>query len=138
MSKPELTEKEKEERRQRKINKMNSMQFSPVGSLPITALMLWMAGNDIHMFSIMITGNAIYAPIGALLSTGANFVQFQGDDEVKHDLWRCKLVYALMCLVALLVGLGKLHFMGLLPTSMADWLDHTPPQYTAIARQVLV
>ncbi len=131
---PELSEKDIAERRERKVKKMNSIQFSPVSSLPMNMFMLWMAGNDIHMFSIMITGNAIYSPIGQMLKVNEVFAPFNGDDEVKEELWRVKLVYVAMCFVSLFVGLAKLHFMWLLPTAAADWLDHTPPQYTVVAR----
>ena len=134
MSRPELGEKDIKERRERKLKRLNGMQMSPVSSLPMNLFMLWMAGNEIGIFSIMITGNAIYSPISQLLKTNETFAAFNGDDEVKEELFRCKLVYAAMCVVALLVGLAKLHFMGLLPTAAADWLDHTPPQYSVIAR----
>jgi hypothetical protein len=109
--------------------------YSPASSLPMTAFMLWMSGSDIHMFSIMITGMAIWQPIQALFNVGNAFSAFNDDEEVKDELWRSKLGYAVMCLVALGVGLAKLHFMGLLPTAAADWMDHTPPVYTSIAHR---
>ena len=135
MSKQPLTAKEIEERKERKLKRMNGVQFTPVSSLHMMALMLWLSGNDIHIFSIMITGSAIWSPISSMLNVGQTFQPFENDDELKDDFWRCKLVYLAMCFVALLVGLAKLHFMGLLPTAAADWLDHSPPTYVAIARQ---
>ena len=131
---PDLNEKDIKERRERKVKRLNAIQMSPVSSLPMNMFMLWMAGNEIGIFSIMITGNAIYSPITQLFKTNETFAAFNGDDEVKEELFRCKLVYMAMCVAALLVGLAKLHFMGLLPTAAADWLDHTPPQYSVIAR----
>lgn len=130
----EITQKEKDERRQRKVNRLNSLQMSPVSNLPVTLLMLWMCGNDIGIFSIMMTGNAIYSPISQLLNAGAQFVPFANDDDIKEDVLRAKLIYMALCFVSVLVGLAKLHFMGLLPTAAADWLDHTPPMYTAVAQ----
>ncbi len=130
----DLSEKDVAERRQRKLKKMQSVQFSPATSLPMQLFMLWMAGNDIQMFSIMITGNAIYSPISQIFKTNEVFAAFQGDEEVREELWKSKLIYIAMCLVALCVGLAKLHYMGLLPTAAVDWLDHTPPQYTVIAK----
>jgi hypothetical protein len=136
-ARPELTLKDVAERRERKVRRITGIQMSPVSSLPMTLIMLWMAGNDIQMFSIMITGNAIYQPIAMLAQTGAQFASFDGDADVKDDLIKGKLIYAAMCVVALLVGLAKLHFMGLLPTAAADWLDHAPPQYVSIARPLV-
>lgn len=132
MSGRALTEKEREEQHARKLRRINDMQMAPVKSLPMTLFMMWMSGNDIHIFSIMITGMAIYQPIQALAATGTVFAMFNGDESVKGDVWRARLVYAALCVVALVCGLGKLHFMGLLPTAAADWMDHTPPTYTSI------
>lgn len=34
------------------------------------AFMMWMSGNQIHLFSIMMTFQGIYAPIAAILGSG--------------------------------------------------------------------
>lgn len=132
--KGELTQTEREEQRQRKLNRLNALGMSPASSIPLTCLMLWLCGNDIGIFSIMMTGNAISSPIMQLIGANQQFAVFQKDEEVKEDVLKSKLMYMGLCFVALLIGLAKLHFMGLLPTSAADWLDHTPPQYTIIAQ----
>ena len=125
-------EREKIEMHQRKLKRLNSLQWSPVSSLPMNMFMMWMAGNEIQMFSIIITGMALYQPIVALKNVGVTFLTFTGDESVKSEVWRCKCVYIVMCLVAFGVGLWKLQGMGLLPTGAADWVDRAPPVYTYV------
>ena len=110
--------------RTRMLNRINGMQFQPVTQLPMTVFMLWMSGNDIHIFSIMMTGMAIYQPFNSLIGTNTAFKMFENDKTIASDVFRGKLVYAACCCVALLVGLVKLSWMGLLPTSASDWMEH--------------
>ena len=111
----------------RKLKRINDISYGPVKSLPMTLFMLWMVGNDIHIFSIMMISMAITTPMGSLMQTGNVFKMFEGDESVKGKLPLAKLTYAACCLAALAVGLVKLSWMGLLPTAYADWMDHTPP-----------
>lgn len=121
------------ERKARKLKRLNDMQLGPAKSLPMMLFMLWMAGNEIHIFSIMITGTAISQPLQALFGVNDAFKLFAEDDDIKADVWRAKAVYLLMCLVALGVGFVKLSWMGLLPAMVTDWIDHTPPVYETVA-----
>ncbi len=124
-----LTEQERADQLARKVRRINDVQLSPVKQLPMTMFMLWMAGSDIHIFSIMMTGMAIMGPISALGNVNSVFRVFEGDAAVKAQVFQGKLIYLACCIVALGVGLAKLHFMGLLPTAAADWIDHSPPLY---------
>ena len=130
----DLTVQEQADRRTRKTNRINQLQMSPLSNIPVTLLMLWLSGNEIGMISIMMTFNAISAPISQLANITQAFVGFSNDPEVKEEVVRAKLIYFACCLVGLAIGLGKLHYMGLLPTGAADWLDHSPPQYISVAR----
>jgi hypothetical protein len=124
-----LTEQEKADQHARKVRRISDLQLGPVKSLPMTMFMLWMAGSDIHIFSIMMTGMAIYQPLQALGNTGSVFKMFSDEPALRGDVMRARLIYMACCLVALGVGLAKLHFMGLLPTSAVDWIDHATPFY---------
>jgi hypothetical protein len=124
-----LTEQEKAAQHARKVRRINDMMLAPVKSLPMTLFMLWMAGNDIHIFSIMMTFMAITGPLTALGQTTSIFQMFADDTSVRSDVTKGKLVYVACCLVAFVVGLTKLHWMGLLPIAASDWVDHSAPFY---------
>lgn len=129
---PQLSDKEL--KRQRIQRRLTAMQFDPVRSLPMTLFMLWMVGNDISLFSIMFVGMAVTTPITTLLGTAKVFEQF--DESVREDpslrstVTQSKLMYALCCVAALVVGLVKISWMGLLPVSVSDWMDHRTPTIT--------
>ena len=127
------TTADKEDLRARKLRKLNDMQLAPANSLPMMMFMLWMAGNDIHIFSILITGTAVSQPFSLALNVGGTFKVFEDDPSIKGDLWRAKTVYLLCCVVAMVVGLIKLSWMGLMPFAASDWVDHTPPTYVSLA-----
>merc|ERR1712087_863039 len=48
---------------QLKIKKAKELAWQPAKSFMMTGFMLWMSGNGVHIFSIMITFYAIYNPI---------------------------------------------------------------------------
>lgn len=114
--------------RTRKLKRISDMQLSPVKALPMTMLMLWMVGSDIHIFSIYFVANAISAPVQQIMNTGKTFSFFDGDNTISAEVFRGKIIYTLCCLVALCVGFVKLSWMGLLPTGQADWMDHSRPR----------
>lgn len=125
---------DKELKRQRTQRKLTAMQFDPVRSLPMTLFMLWMVGNDISLFSIMFVGMAVTNPITTLLGTQKIFEQFEEsvreDPSLRSTVTTAKLIYAVSCVGALVVGLVKISWMGLLPVSVSDWMDHRPPTIT--------
>jgi len=43
--------------------KARELAWSPAKNFMMTGLMLWMSGSGVHIFSIMITGMAIYNPV---------------------------------------------------------------------------
>lgn len=129
---------DKEKRRMRIQRRINDIQFGPVKSLPMTLFMLWMVGNEISLFSIMFVGMAITNPISALMNTGGTFEQFaevvREDPTLSSSITQGKLIYAACCLAAFVVGLMKLAWMGLMPVSASDWMDHRPPTLSESSR----
>ena len=91
-----------------------------------TALMLWMSGSGVHIFSIMITYQALSSPVTAMLNTNKTFKQFEdrkmGSAEKTH-LLLSKLIYIGMSMVAMSGGLYKMSMMGLLPNTPSDWVS---------------
>lgn len=97
-----------------KVKKAWEVALGPVKSLPMTFIMMYMSGNSLQIFSIMMVFMAFKTPIGGLMSTNQAFERFQTETNSAQIL-QTKLLYIVMNLVALGVGLWKINGMGLLP-----------------------
>ncbi|KJZ79854.1 hypothetical protein HIM_00568 [Hirsutella minnesotensis 3608] len=104
-----------------KLKKAWEVALAPVKSLPMTAIMMYMSGNSLQIFSIMMVFMAFKNPLVGLMSTNQAFERFQTEGNAAK-LLQTKLVYVAMQLVALAVGIWKINGMGLLPTTRSDWL----------------
>lgn len=123
---------------QLKLKKAKELQWQPAKSFMMTGFMLWMSGNGVHIFSIMITFYAIYNPIKSALGVNGVFARF--DDPKMTPIERTSLltskgIFVLMNIVAMSGALYKMSLMGLLPTTPADWVSFlaVPPamQYSS-------
>lgn len=103
-----------EERDTLKLKKAWEVALAPVKGLPMTAIMMYMSGNSLQIFSIMMVFMAFKNPIVGLMSTNQVFERFQTDSNGGQIL-QTKLVYVAMQFVALAVGIWKINSMGLLP-----------------------
>ncbi|KAJ6444553.1 transmembrane protein [Purpureocillium lavendulum] len=97
-----------------KLKKAWEVALAPVKSLPMTAIMMYMSGNSLQIFSIMMVFMAFKNPLVGLMSTNQAFERFQTEGN-SAKLFQTKLVYVAMQLVALAVGVWKINAMGLLP-----------------------
>ncbi|KAI1261049.1 hypothetical protein F5Y18DRAFT_214074 [Xylariaceae sp. FL1019] len=104
-----------------KLKKAWEVALAPVKSLPMTFIMMYMSGNSLQIFSIMMVYMAFKNPIMGLLGTGQAFERFESDTN-KGKMLPVKLAYVAMQVVALAVGIWKVNTMGLLPTTRSDWL----------------
>ncbi|PSR90636.1 hypothetical protein BD289DRAFT_210876 [Coniella lustricola] len=104
-----------------KLKKAWEVALAPIKSLPMTAIMMYMTGNSLQIFSIMMVFMAFKNPIAGLLATNQAFERFETDTN-KAKMLQVKLAYVAMQLVALAVGIWKVNSMGLLPTTRSDWL----------------
>ncbi|VDN05226.1 unnamed protein product [Thelazia callipaeda] len=103
------------------------MALQPVKSLPMNMFMMYMSGNTISIFPIMMIAMMAWRPVKALMSVNPVFKPLQ--DEHIGSLLPHKLVFVLGNMVAIAMALYKLHGMGLLPNHASDWLDfQLPPQ----------
>ncbi|KAE9330870.1 hypothetical protein PR003_g15221 [Phytophthora rubi] len=102
------------------LKKKRAMEIgmAPFKSLLQTAFMMWMSGNSINIFSIMITGMIIMNTAKSLFNMSNAFVSV--NDGV-IDLMQPKAVYMAGSLVGAAMGVYKCSNMGLLPTTSADW-----------------
>ncbi|KAH0496981.1 hypothetical protein TgHK011_004319 [Trichoderma gracile] len=114
-----------EERDTLKLKKAWEVALAPVKGLPMTAIMMYMSGNSLQIFSIMMVFMAFKNPIVGLMATNQAFERFQTDSNAGQIL-QTKLVYVAMQFLALAVGVWKINSMGLLPTTRSDWLMWEP------------
>jgi hypothetical protein len=98
----------------------------------MNAIMMYMSGSSLHIFSIMMTGMLFLTPyspglvlpdfrIKSLMAFNAPFVPLESP-STNSRLMQAKALYFLMQLVIMAMGVYKVWIMGLLPTSGSDFL----------------
>ena len=97
-----------------KIKKSWELAIAPAKQLPMNAIMMYMSGNSLQIFSIMMVFMLFKGPIMGLVQTNQVFTRFE-TEGTRKTLWMVKLVYVAMQLAALAMGLWKVNGMGLLP-----------------------
>ncbi|ETS83341.1 hypothetical protein PFICI_05217 [Pestalotiopsis fici W106-1] len=118
---PARTPPTQEETDTLKLKKAWEVALAPVKQLPMTAIMMYMSGNSLQIFSIMMVFMAFKNPIMGILGTNQAFERFESDGN-KGKMLQAKLSYVAMQVVALALGIWKVNAMGLLPTTRSDWL----------------
>ena len=96
--------------------------LAPGKQLLMTAFMLWMSGNTLQIFSIMMLGMALYQPLQRMVNVQAEFARYGGHGAAVSLLWP-QVVFVACNLAGVGLALYKCQSMGLLPTSSADWLS---------------
>jgi hypothetical protein len=102
-----------------------SHAIAPGKSMFMTAFMLWMSGNDLAIFSIMMLGMAFSTPVKGLMNIAGHFERFSAEAtgaSTDVDITLPKLAYVGCQLAGLCLALYKCHAMQLLPTGEDDWL----------------
>jgi hypothetical protein len=97
-----------------KLKKAWEVALAPVKQLPMTAIMMYMSGNSLQIFSIMMVGMAFKNPIMGLMATNQAFEKLESEG-IKSKIIMVKAVYVAMQLLALALGIWKVNGMGLLP-----------------------
>ena len=97
-----------------KLKKAWEVALAPVKNLPMTAIMMYMSGNSLQIFSIMMVFMAFKNPITGLMAVNQAFEKFQTQTN-KGQMLQVKAAYVAMQLLALGLGVWKVNSMGLLP-----------------------
>ncbi len=97
-----------------KLKKAWEVALGPVKNLPMTGIMMYMSGNSLQIFSIMMVFMAFKTPIMGLLATGQAFERFETSSN-RGKILQAKLAYVAMQFLALALGVWKVNAMGLLP-----------------------
>ncbi|KAL1303895.1 hypothetical protein AAFC00_000349 [Neodothiora populina] len=104
-----------------KLKKAWELAIAPAKQLPMSAVGMYMSGNSLQIFSIMMVAMLFKNPIQAIFNIGNVFSRFETPAN-RQQLWGVKLVYIACNCLALALGIWKVNGMGLLPTTRSDWL----------------
>lgn len=97
--------------------------MAPLKQVPMNLFIMYMAGNSISIFPIMMVGMLFMRPIQALFSINSTFNMVENSNAVGQ-----KFIYLLGNLINIGLALYKCQSMGLLPTHSSDWLAFVEPQ----------
>ncbi|CAG8071279.1 unnamed protein product [Penicillium salamii] len=117
----QTTTKKPEETDTLKMKKAWEVAMAPSKQIPMNAIMMYMSGNSLQIFSIMMVLMLFKGPIQGIINTNAAFAKYESP-STHSRLIGVKIVYMLMQLVLLALGIWKVNAMGLLPTTRSDWL----------------
>ncbi|XP_073836880.1 ER membrane protein complex subunit 4 [Musca autumnalis] len=105
------------------MKKSWDLALGPLKQIPMNLFIMYMSGNTISIFPIMMIGMSLIRPIKAMFSTQVTSKMAEGAQGTGQ-----KLVYFLGNLANVAVALYKCNSMGLLPTHASDWLAFVEPQ----------
>lgn len=105
------------------VKKSWELALAPLKQVPMNLFIMYMAGNSISIFPIMMVGMLFMRPIQALFSLNSTFKMLENTSAIGQ-----KLVYILGNVVNIGLALYKCQSMGLLPTHSSDWLAFVEPQ----------
>mmetsp|Transcript_19117 Transcript_19117/g.44300 ORF Transcript_19117/g.44300 Transcript_19117/m.44300 type:complete len:185 (-) Transcript_19117:38-592(-) len=97
--------------------KAMAIAMKPGSQVAMNALMMYMSGSNLNIFSINTVSTAILTPLTSIFLLDRTF----GSLEV--DTSTAKVIYVAINLVWLGMGLYKMSAMRLLPTTSADFAD---------------
>ncbi|XP_043212970.1 ER membrane protein complex subunit 4-like [Amphibalanus amphitrite] len=105
------------------IKRAWDLALSPLKQIPMNLFIMYMAGDSISIFPIMMIGMMLLRTVKALFSIQQTFKMIEGDHAILQ-----RLVYLIGILAGIALALYKCHSMGLLPTHASDWLAFVEPQ----------
>ncbi|KAJ5362938.1 hypothetical protein N7541_003782 [Penicillium brevicompactum] len=97
-----------------KMKKAWEVAMAPSKQIPMNAIMMYMSGNSLQIFSIMMVLMLFKGPIQGIINTNAAFAKYESP-STHSRLLGVKIVYMLMQLLLLGLGIWKVNAMGLLP-----------------------
>ncbi|XP_039267898.1 ER membrane protein complex subunit 4-like [Styela clava] len=97
--------------------------LAPIKSLPMNVFLMYMSGNTISIFPIMMVGMMFFRPVQALMGIKNTMKML----ERARQYYLLTLVFMLGNIMAIGLAVYKCHSMGLLPTHESDWLAFVSP-----------
>lgn len=115
--------------RARKEAALRQKAFEPVKQAGFMCFMLWMSGNKLQVFSIMMLVTCITAPVTAIANVSK---MFPSDKQL--DMITPRLIFVAVQLGQLAFAAYKLDKLGLLPTFASDWMSQmTAPRVLEVS-----
>ncbi|KAI8991330.1 hypothetical protein BDF20DRAFT_909124 [Mycotypha africana] len=115
-----------------KVKRAWDVAMGPAKSIPMNAIMIYMSGTSLQIFTVMVTAMLFFQPIKAIMSVQETFSRFESTGKAKTlpgaDLLTPKLTFIGLHLVTILMGIYKVNAMGLLPNTASDWLAFLHPK----------
>lgn len=102
------------------------MALGPIKQVPMNLFIMYMSGNAISIFPIMMVIMMAVRPFKTLFSINSTFKALDANESSLANLGQ-KLVYVLGNLVGIALAVYKCQSMGLLPTHASDWLAFADP-----------
>ena len=97
-----------------KLKKAWELALAPAKQLPMNAIGMYMTGNSLQIFSIMMVFMLFKGPIGAIMSIQSTFQRLETDGN-KAQMMLVKAAFVGCNCLALALGIWKVNGMGLLP-----------------------
>ncbi|KAK3507722.1 hypothetical protein QTP70_034827, partial [Hemibagrus guttatus] len=107
--------------------------LGPLKQIPMNLFIMYMSGNTISIFPIMMVCMMAWRPIQALMSMSATFKLLESSSQQ----WLQGTVYLIGNLLGSALAIYKCQSMGLLPTHSSDWLAFIEPPQAASEHFVL-
>ncbi|EMC93513.1 hypothetical protein BAUCODRAFT_37198 [Baudoinia panamericana UAMH 10762] len=104
-----------------KLKKAWELAIAPAKQLPMNAIGMYMTGNSLQIFSIMMVFMLFKGPIEAVFRINSTFSRLETEGN-RQQMVLVKLAFVGCNLLALALGVWKVNGMGLLPTTRSDWL----------------
>ncbi|CAH1369217.1 unnamed protein product [Tenebrio molitor] len=98
------------------------LALAPLKQVPMNLFIMYMAGNSISIFPIMMVGMLLMRPIQAIWATKSTFKMVENTNALGQ-----MFVYILGNFINIGLALYKCQSMGLLPTHSSDWLAFVEP-----------
>ena len=97
-----------------KLKKAWELALAPAKQLPMNAIGMYMSGNSLQIFSIMMVFMLFKGPITAVLSIQSTFQRLETDSN-RAQMLGVKAAFVGCNMLALALGIWKVNGMGLLP-----------------------
>eukprot|EP00094_Tigriopus_californicus_P000603 TCALIF_00585-PA protein Name:"Similar to emc4 ER membrane protein complex subunit 4 (Salmo salar)" AED:0.12 eAED:0.12 QI:0/0/0/0.66/1/1/3/0/188 len=109
-----------------KVKRSWDLALGPIKQVPMNLFIMYMSGNTISIFPIMMVIMMAIRPLKTLFTVNATFKNFDANDSPTSHLGQ-KFVFVLGNLANVALAMYKCHGMGLLPTHASDWLAFADP-----------
>ncbi|KAJ3342539.1 hypothetical protein HDU93_001925 [Gonapodya sp. JEL0774] len=113
-----------------KIKKAWEAALAPAKAVPMNALMLWMSGSQLQIYSFMMLFMLFSNGVQGIAKVSQTFERFAVTQTGSNGdpVLLPKAIFVVLQLAVIGLGVWKMSSMGLLPTAQSDWLAFLQPK----------